>query len=130
MLHAVYGNVGTLLAFSLGAPDAKALEHEFAPYFTQEDILSLERFQVYIKLMIDGMTSHPFSGRILIPWSDELLGTMIPKTPNRERVLELSRQKYGSDRATVEAKIGKWVETPFDKGMAIAQEKRTPDMVK
>lgn len=130
LLHAVYGNVGTLLAFSLGAPDAKALEHEFAPYFTQEDILSLERFQVYIKLMIDGMTSHPFSGRILIPWSDELLGTMIPKTPNRERVLELSRQKYGSDRATVEAKIGKWVETPFDKGMAIAQEKRTPDMVK
>jgi len=48
------------MTFSLGAPDAKELAKEFAPYFNEEDIISLERFQVYTKLMVDGMTSHPF----------------------------------------------------------------------
>lgn len=122
LLKAVYGNVGTILSFSLGAPDARELEKEFAPYFTFEDILSLERFQVYIKLMINGMTSHPFSGRILIPWLDKTLDAKIPKTGNKEKVIARSREKYGVDREYVEGKINRWVETKFDKGMAIAQE--------
>jgi hypothetical protein len=122
LLKAVYGNVGTILTFSLGAPDARELEKEFAPYFTFEDILSLERFQVYVKLMINGMTSHPFSARILVPWLDKSLDAKIPKTGNKEKVIALSREKYGVDRAYVENKINRWVETKFDKGMAVAQE--------
>lgn len=122
LLKAVYGNVGTILTFSLGAPDARELEREFAPYFTFEDILSLERFQVYIKLMINGMTSHPFSARILVPWVDKFLDERVPKTGNKEKVIAASRAKYGVDRKYVEEKINKWVETKFDKGMAIAQE--------
>ena len=122
MLKGVYGNVGTIAAFSLGAPDAKALANEFAPYFTDEDIISLGRFEIYIKLMIDGMTSVPFSGRILLPWLAE--ESTVPKTGNRERALQLSRDKYGTDRVYVEDKIAKWVETKFDKGMGIALEKR------
>lgn len=120
LLKAVYGNVGTIATFSLGAPDAKALANEFAPYFTEEDIISLERFEIYIKLMIDGMTSIPFSGRILIPWLEE--EAVAKKTSNRERVLQLSREKYGVERSYVEDKTKKWVETEFDKGMAIALE--------
>jgi len=119
LLKAVYGNVGTIITFSLGAPDAKELAHEFAPYFNEEDIISLERFQIYIKLMMNGMTSHPFSARILIPWED---GFLVPKTNNKEKVINLSREKYGVPREFVESKIFKWVETKFDKGMAIAQE--------
>jgi len=122
MLKGVYGNVGTIAAFSLGAPDAKALANEFAPYFTDEDIISLGRFEIYIKLMIDGMTSVPFSGKILLPWlQDEMIA---PKTGNRERALELSRQKYGTDKKYVEEKIAKFMDTRFDKGMAIALEKK------
>ncbi len=120
LLKAVYGNVGTIATFSLGAPDAKALANEFAPYFTAEDIISLERFEMYIKLMINGMTSIPFSGRILLPWvKDEAIA---PITSNREKALALSRQKYGVDKEYVEEKTRKWVDTKFDKGMAIALE--------
>jgi hypothetical protein len=121
LLTAVFGNVGTIATYSLGAPDAKALANEFSPYFEQEDIISLERFNIYIKLMINGMTSLPFSARILVPFMGE---SVVPKTPNRQRTIEVSRQKYGSDREIVETKINKWVETPFDKGTAIAQETR------
>jgi hypothetical protein len=122
LLKAVYGNVGTIISFGLGAPDALELQKEFAPYFTFEDIQSLERFQVYIKLMINGMTSHPFSGKILIPWEDEFLKKTIPVTGNRERVIAQSREKYGSDVDYVTTRINRWIETKFDKGMAIAQE--------
>ena len=120
LLKAVFGNVGTIASFSVGAPDAKVLANEFAPYFDQNDIISLERFHIYIKLMIDGMTSLPFSARILLPWEDT--AGLMPKTNNKDRILELSRQKYGVDRSYVEERINKWVETRFDKGMAIAQE--------
>ena len=127
ILKAVFGNVGTIMAFSLGAPDAKELANEFAPYFEADDIISLERFQIYIKIMVDGMTSHPFSAKILVPWEP---GFMVPKTGNREKVLQNSREKYGVPREFVENKIYKWVETKFDKGMAIAQEyKNNPSQV-
>jgi hypothetical protein len=125
MLKAVYGNVGTIATFSLGAPDAQTLANEFAPYFTAEDIISLERFQMYVKLMINGMTSTPFAGKILLPWLKE--EELTPLTGNREKVLHLSRQKYGTDRQYVEDKISKWVDNRFDKGMAIALEHRRRD---
>ena len=121
LLKAVYGNVGTIMTFSLGAPDARELAKEFAPYFVEEDIISLERFEVYIKLMIDGMTSHPFSARILLPWGDN---PIVPVTGNRERAIQRSREKYGTDRKYVEEKIHKWIDTRFDKGMAVAEQYR------
>jgi hypothetical protein len=102
--------------------DAKVLVQEFSPYFNEEDIISLERFQIYIKLMMNGMTSLPFSAKILVPWMPG--ESICQKTPNMQKVIELSRAKYGTDREVVEGKINKWVETVFDKGMAIAQENK------
>lgn len=120
LLKSVFGNVGTIATFALGAPDAKVLANEFAPYFEQNDIISLDRFNIYVKLMIDGMTSLPFSARILLPWEDK--SGLIPTYDNKQKVLDRSREKYGVDREGIESRINKWVETPFDKGMAIAQE--------
>lgn len=120
LLKAVLGNVGTILTFALGTPDAKALQGEFAPYFTDTDIISLERFHVYIKLMMDGMTSLPFSAKILRPWVED--ECIVPKSDNKQWVLELSRQKYGTAYEQVEDKIRKWVDTRFDKGLAISLE--------
>lgn len=122
LLKAVFGNVGTIATFSLGAPDARALTNEFAPYFDETDIISLERFHIYIKLMIDGMTSLPFSARILLPWDAETC--IVPKYNNKEKVIDLNRRKFGTDRAYVEEKVAKWLETKFDKGMAIALENK------
>ena len=58
---ALFGNVGTLISFRVGNSDAEILAKEFYPVFNQEDLVALSRFAMYLKLMIDGATSQPFS---------------------------------------------------------------------
>src|SRR3989338_6444234 len=120
LLDAVFGNVGTIAAFSVGASDAKVLTQEFTPFFEETDLISLERFHIYMKLMIDGMTSLPFSAKILVPWDPA--SAVVKKTTKKEKVIALSREKYGVDSTYIEDKIRKWVEFRFDKGKAIAEE--------
>lgn len=64
---AVFGNVGTMITFRVGATDAEAFEKEFAPYFTMDDIVNLSAYQIYLRLMIDGVGSKPFSAHTLDP---------------------------------------------------------------
>lgn len=64
---AVFGNVGTMITFRVGATDAEAFEKEFAPFFTMDDIVNLSAYQVYLRLMIDGVGSKPFSAHTLDP---------------------------------------------------------------
>ena len=64
---AVFGNVGTLATFRVGAADAEFLEKEFEPEFMQNDLVNLGFASVYLKLMIDGMASRPFSANTLPP---------------------------------------------------------------
>lgn len=63
--EAVLGNIGTLIAFRLGAADAVYLEKEFHPFFDRYDLLKLPNHHIYIKLMIDGKPSKPFSASTL-----------------------------------------------------------------
>jgi hypothetical protein len=58
---AIFGNVGTLISFRVGAADAEYLAKEFHPVFGEEDLINLPRYGMYIKLMIDGLSSRPFS---------------------------------------------------------------------
>lgn len=55
------GNAGTLIAFRLGAYDASLIAKEFEPVFQPVDLLNLPNHHIYLKLMIDGMPSRPFS---------------------------------------------------------------------
>jgi len=103
LLQAVLGNVGTIASFALGAPDAFSMANEFAPFFDQNDLISMGRFHIYIKLMIDGMTSMPFSGKILLPWVPET--EIVPKTGISEEILQRSRDKYGVSEAAVTKEI-------------------------
>jgi energy-coupling factor transporter ATP-binding protein EcfA2 len=57
----IFGNVGTMISFRIGAKDAEHMAKEFHPVFTQEDLVNLPRYHMYLKLMIDGGTSQPFS---------------------------------------------------------------------
>ncbi len=107
---AIFGNVGTLVVFRVGAADAEFLEKEFSPQFTQEDLVNLTRFNFYIKLMIDGVVSEPFSARSLPP--------LAKRTGSAERVIALSRERYASQREEVEEKIKKW----FAQGKQIEAE--------
>ena len=58
---AIFGNVGTMISFRVGAEDAGYLAKEFYPIFSEEDLVNLPRYSMYLKLMIDGTASHPFS---------------------------------------------------------------------
>ena len=64
---AILGNVGTLISFRVGAEDAKYLSQEFYPVFNQDDLVNLPAYNIYLKLMIDGQTSPPFSAETLLP---------------------------------------------------------------
>jgi hypothetical protein len=97
---AVFGNVGTLIAFRVGGVDAEELEKEFQPTFMQEDVVTLPAFHVYMRLMIDGVASEPFSASTLPPISGQ--------TDQREKVIQVSRERYSRDRGGVEEKIMKW----------------------
>jgi len=65
--HAVLGNVGTLISFRLGAEDARVISRELAPEFEPEDLLNLPNHAIYLKLMVDGAPSRPFSAVTLGP---------------------------------------------------------------
>ncbi|HOZ53559.1 MAG TPA: type IV secretion system DNA-binding domain-containing protein [bacterium] len=99
---AVFGNVGTIIVFRVGAADAEELVKEFTPVFTEEDIVNLPKYEMYLKLMIDGIASDPFSARGLPPLSIE------DKTNNTEKVINYSREQYASKKEIVEEKIMLW----------------------
>lgn len=65
--HAVLGNAGTLIAFRVGAEDAAFLAREFQPKFDAQDLMGLANHDIYLKLMIDGSPSLPFSARTIAP---------------------------------------------------------------
>jgi hypothetical protein len=63
---AILGNVGTLVAFRIGLPDAEVLAQAFAPVFGVHDLASLPNYHIYLRLMIDGRVSRPFSGETIM----------------------------------------------------------------
>ena len=101
---AVFGNVGTMVMFRVGAYDAEVLEKEFAPVFTAEDMVNLGFTQIYLKLMIDGVSSHPFSATTLGPIKP-------PEHSRRMEVIASSQKNYAKPRAAVEQAINTWYET-------------------
>jgi hypothetical protein len=100
---AVFGNVGTMIVFRVGAYDAEVLEKEFAPQFTQEDIVNLGFTQIYLKLMIDGISSAPFSATTLGPIE-------LPEKSSAQEAIAMSRQQFAHTRADVEKGIADWME--------------------
>ncbi len=100
VLAAVVGNVGTMVAFRVGSTDAEILAKEFAPTFVEEDLINLPKYHVYLKLMIDGVASRPFSALTMPP-----IGS---PTASAERVVRVSRERYAVSREKIEDKISRW----------------------
>jgi len=109
---AVFGNVGTMITFRVGAFDAEILEKEFAPQFTAEDLVNLGFAQVYLKLMIDGVSSMPFSAATMPPIKE-------PDKSSRLEVIDMSRKLFSIDRTKVEQEVLDWHK---DKGVAVKKE--------
>ncbi len=100
VLASVIGNVGTMVTFRVGSTDAEILAKEFAPTFIEEDLVNLPKFQVYLKLMIDGIASRPFSATTLPP--------IALSTQSTERVVKVSRERYATSREDIEEKVMRW----------------------
>ena len=96
--HAIFGNVGTMICFRVGAEDAELLEKEFMPEIVIQDLVNLGFKNIYLKLMIDGLTSRPFSAETLAPQPE-------PAASYAEAIIKASRERYGAPRALVEDKI-------------------------
>ena len=96
--EAIFGNVGSIVVFRVGAEDAEFLEKEFSPEFEAADLCNLSRFEIYLRLMIDGMTSRPFSAVTLPPFP-------LPKKTYKEEVIQYTREHYAKKREEVERKI-------------------------
>ena len=105
---AVFGNVGTMIVFRVGATDAEMLENEFTPQFEIEDLVNLGFAQIYLKLMIDGLTSPPFSARTLPPIAH-------PSSSYVNEIIAASREQFSRPRAEVEAEIVKFHEPTVKK---------------
>ncbi len=100
--NAIFGNVGTLMCFRVGVQDANYLAREFAPVFAEEDLLNIERFHVYMKTTVRNEPVPPFSVDLTRDLEEE---KKLANPRTAEIIKEMSRLKYGQDRALVEAEI-------------------------
>ncbi|MBI4137711.1 MAG: type IV secretion system DNA-binding domain-containing protein [Candidatus Sungbacteria bacterium] len=94
---AVFGNVGSMVAFRIGADDAEFMAKQFKPVFSEQDLLNIDNRNCYVKLLINGQTTQPFNMRTYAPKKGDASVT--------ETVKEISRLKYGRPREEVEQEI-------------------------
>jgi hypothetical protein len=95
---AVFGNVGTIITFRIGAADGEFLEKEFMPEFLQNDLVNLAKANIYIKLMIDGVSSKPFSATTLPPHTQ-------PLQSYKDIIIKNTREHYAVPRKIVDERI-------------------------
>ena len=99
---AVFGNTGTLVTFRVGAADAEFMEAEYTPEFLPEDLVNLPNYHIYLKLMVDGVRSRPFSATTLPP-----IPVHVPPD-TVDKVIQVSRERYAMPRQKVEERIMRW----------------------
>lgn len=95
----VFGNVGSIASFRVGAEDAEYLEKQFSPIFTAKDLMNIDNRNAYIKMLADGRPVKPFNIETSTPFTG--------KRENVEKLKELSYLKFGKEREDVEMEIMK-----------------------
>lgn len=101
---AVFGNVGTLISFRVGAADAEHLAREFGQIFSAEQFCDLERHEIFVRTLEAGRPRTPFRGMTYPP--------IVRNTKRREKLIEHSRQKYATPREKVERRLHRWLNSP------------------
>lgn len=117
---AIFGNVGTLVSFTVGPDDARFLERQYAPALSAEDLMNLDRYHMAVRLLVEGTVTPGFTAAGLPPLDG--------KTDQRDRTIAASRARYARDIAVVEKKIRTWTErvyhAPRSEGFATATSGR------
>ena len=93
LAKAIFGNIGTLAAFRLGASDAELLADEFKPQVVPDDLIKLPEYNIVLKLSIDGETSAPFTAVTMEP---------LPAIGLADKIINYSRKMYGHNKREVE----------------------------
>jgi len=96
--EAVFGNVGTIISFGIGAGDAELLEEIFRPVFARDDFVNLDRYMIYLRMAINGRSCQPFSAVTLPPFDGFRF------QGNREKIIKVSRERYAGSREDMESK--------------------------
>jgi len=98
MRDAVFGNVGTIMSFKIGAEDAEYMAKEYAPVISEQDVIGIPNFNCYCKLNINNVQSRPFS-----------MGTIWDESDRNDNLAQLikeySRMKYGRKKVFVDQEI-------------------------
>ncbi|MBP9779836.1 type IV secretory system conjugative DNA transfer family protein [Candidatus Gracilibacteria bacterium] len=96
---AIFGNVGSIMSYKIGPEDAEMMAKQFAPAYSDQDFINMDKFKAAIKLSVDGQPTPGFSLNVPLPWlekGDPVIGNALR---------ELSRLKYGREREFVEKEI-------------------------
>ena len=105
--NAIFGNVGTIISFGIGYEDAEMISKQYKEMISSMDLLSLPKFKAYLKLMIDGVVSDPFSMKTF----------PLPSPENwpeiKEKVIKQTRQSYAVEKKRVENKLSLWLKNNF-----------------
>jgi hypothetical protein len=100
--NAVFGNVGTIVCFRVGVADANFIQREFQPFFSETDIINIERFHAYMKTLVNNEPVDPFS----VDMTKDM--DVLKRERNEqvaEAIIQLSRLKFGRPRELIEAEI-------------------------
>ena len=117
VIDAVYGNVGSIVAFRLGANDSIHMAQEFSRQIDPQDFERLPVHHAYTRISINGMTSSPFS-MISYPPPEK------PQHSSRDSIIKHSRERYGRESGFVEGKIVEWIDQVPDTAPPVQRKKR------
>ncbi|MGH7203202.1 MAG: TraM recognition domain-containing protein, partial [Candidatus Levyibacteriota bacterium] len=100
--NAIFGNVGTVASFRVGVTDAGYLQHEFQPIFSEQDLINVDKFNAYIRTIVNGEPVRPFS----LDTTKDIEQEKARENPRvAELIKELSRLKYGKSVETIETEM-------------------------
>ncbi len=101
MRQAVFGNVGTLIAFRIGYTDAEVMEKEFGKTFTATTLADLARYEAVVKLLVNSSNLEPFRAKMLPPLENRI--------GRKDNLIALSRERFAMPRGVIEDKLKRWM---------------------
>ena len=113
--QAVFGNVGTLIAFRVGYTDAEVMEKEFGNTFPASVIADLNRYEAVVKLLEDGTNREPFRARMLPPLENRI--------GRKEKLIARSRERFAVRRAVIEDKLNRWMDSADEGSKPTGQQR-------
>jgi energy-coupling factor transporter ATP-binding protein EcfA2 len=111
--QAVFGNVGTLITFRIGYADAEVMEKEFGKTYPASFLADLDRYEVVVKLLVDGTNLEPFRAKMLPPLDN--------RVGRKDKLIALSQERFAIPRAVIDEKLRRWMQS-ID--VAISNEER------